>query len=290
MAGECDAAPVATPLLDRLASVPIDQEPFPHLVLRDALPPAYFKALSESASSPSLFAPAEYPGTGRFTASHGGRPTDEQGARHHGLVLRDWRAVPLLGPVFELLSGDAFSRVLLERFSAPGSRSGGGSAIPIEKHRAFAGPRRLYNCAFGLYRDLPGYEISPHLDHPVKIVTFLLYLDDDETCPCPTLLCRPKAGVDVSGAGATRYEAAAKEGRAGLWLEWEQFDVIRQVHGANVLFAFAPNDISYHGVKLSATRSQKERTVIRGFIAHRGYSDFHIIDDERADASTPPAS
>jgi hypothetical protein len=289
MIGLSDATAVIQPLLDRLATVPIELDPFPHLVLRDALSPTYYRAVCENLPSVASFAPAEYPGTGRFTSRHGGRPTSEQTVTHHGLVLKDWSVAPVLQPLSELLSGGSFARLLLDRFSAEGSRSGGGSAIPAYKHALFSGSRGSYDCAFGLYKDLPGYEISPHLDHPVKIVTFLLYLDDDSSCPCPTLLCRPKPGTQHSAADATRYDAAAKDGRAGLWLNWDDFDVVREIHGANVLLAFAPNDISFHGVKLPSVQNRKERTVLRGFIARKGYTDFQIIADAESSDSAARA-
>jgi hypothetical protein len=280
---QTDNGDVISHVLARLAAEPLSQDPFPHLIVEHALSPEYFRALSMNVPPAALFSQAEYPGTGRFTRRHGGTPTSDQTASHHGLVLKEWSAAPMLQPLSDLFSGDAFARVLLDRFSEPGSREGGGSAIPASKYPAFSNGQRSYSSVFGLYKDLGGYEISPHLDNPMKIVTFLLYLDDDPSCPCPTLLCRPKAGADYANLQAAGYGAAAQEGRAGLWLDWDDFEIVKAVHGPNVLFAFAPNDISFHGVKLPPVPTRGERTVVRGFIARAGYRDTRILASQTSE-------
>ena len=92
-------------ILSRLAAIPLDQSPFPHLVLDQVVPAECFSALLEIL--PALpFTPAEYPGTGRFTARHGGLLTPDQTLTHVGMVLQDWNASPLTAAIHAFLSGD----------------------------------------------------------------------------------------------------------------------------------------------------------------------------------------
>jgi hypothetical protein len=277
MTATLDRDGVASTLLLRLQTTEINQDPFPHVVLAEALPAPYYRQLVDTLPSIDRFSPAEYPGTGRFTVRHGGRPTEAQGDGHHGLVLRDWSRVEALGPLHELLASDAFARILFDRFSASDSRRGGSPAIPAAKHPWFAEEHGGYACVFALHQDPPGYEISPHVDNPAKIVTFLLYLDDDAGRPCGTMLCRPRPGTETAMASAG-YASARQEGRSGLWLDWDKFDVVKEVGGPNVLFAFAPNDISYHAVRVPTLMPRRVRTVVRGFIARRGYTDTRLIE------------
>jgi hypothetical protein len=276
MSDTFDVESLRASVLDRVHTTALLQDPFPHLIVCDALPLEYYRRLIDTILPAARFCAAQYPGTGRFTARHGGRPEAAQGPLHHGLVLRDWSGDPLAA-LHAALADDAFARALLDRFSAPGSY-GDGTAIPLSKHHWFGPGTRAYSCVFALHKDPPGYEISPHLDNPAKIVTFLLYLDDDAHDPCATLLCRPQAGLDASMM-ASNYGSAHREGRTGLWEDWANFDVVKAVYGANMLLAFAPNDASYHGVRLPANRNRKERTVVRGFVARRGYGDTTVLAD-----------
>jgi hypothetical protein len=275
-------------VVSRLADAPIQQSPFPHLVLTGVLPPEYFATLLAHVPPDQAFSPASYPGTGSFTSRHGGVPASSQGPRHHGLVLESWTHVPALAALYEALQHPDFSRVLLQKFSDPHSRNGAGPAIPIDKHSLFTNGASEHVCAVGLYKDMASYEISPHRDHPSKLVTFLLYIQDDREPPCGTMLCRPRAGQEGFADAADDYGAAKREGRSGLWLDWDRFDVVKEVRGANTLLAFAPNDISYHGVKLDGRAGERcHRTVVRGFIARRGYKDTSVLpaSSDRAAAS-----
>lgn len=276
MAHDMNSDPVAAEVLSRLRTVDIDQDPFPHLVLLDAFPRAFFSRLIAAMPSTSAFTPAEYPGTGRFTTRYSGQPTSAQGGEHVGLVLRDWSVAPELASLRAFFCSEGFSRVLLDRFSDPSSRLGV-PAIPRSKHALFTGANARYSCVFSLHKDPVGYEISPHVDNPAKIVTFLWYIGSDVGTPSGTLLCRPKPDVDVAALDQGDYEAARKEGRTGLWMDWKLFDIVKEVGGANVLFAFAPNEISFHAVRVSGADGARERTVVRGFIASQGYNDTRLL-------------
>jgi hypothetical protein len=269
---------VSERVLAQLRGATIEQVPFPHLVLTEAFPPEYYKTIVENLPPATSFGRAAYPGTGSFTSRYGGQPTDSQGADHHGRVLTHWSVTPALAQLASFFSGEAFSRALLDRFSDPGSGHNG-PAIPLAKHEVFAGTNRGYRCTYALHQDPPGYEISPHVDNPAKIVTFLWYIDDDANSPCGTLLCSPKPGVYASSLLTGDYAAARREGRPGLWMDWDNFDIVKEVCGPNVLLAFPPSDVSFHGVRIPAVRhAQQARTVVRGFIARKGYGDITVIE------------
>jgi len=270
----------------RVHEAPIEQEPFPHLVVPEIVPTDVYERLLEHLPLAAQWGRAEYPGTGRFTTRHGGQPTSGQDAAHVGLVLQDWQKSPLLEQLHAFFAGEPFARLLLDKFSAPGSRGPTGRAVPVEKLPWFCDGARGVECVFGMYKDLANYEISPHRDHPSKVVTFLWYLSDDGPAPCGTLLCRPKPTAALATAGSEGYAQARREGRAGLWLDWSDFDVVKEVAGRNVFLAFAPNEISYHGVRLDGAGGiSRERTVVRGFIARTGYRDTRIVDDRREETT-----
>src|SRR5262245_38087365 len=115
-----DVETLRASVLNRVRTTALLQDPFPHLIVGDALPPEYFQRLNDTILPAATFCAAEYPGTGRFTVRHGGRPEATQGPLHHGLVLRDWSGDPLAA-LHAVLADDTFARTLLDRFSVPGS-------------------------------------------------------------------------------------------------------------------------------------------------------------------------
>jgi hypothetical protein len=267
---------ITTHLLRRITEAPIEQDPFPHSVVHDCFPPDYYDDLLAKMPARSSYTPAEYPGTGMFTARLGGNLTKDQTENHHGYFFRDPEKIPVLSNVIHFLRHEDFSRALLQKFSAPGSR-GTGAAIPADKHVAFSNGRKDFHCQFGLYKDSAGFEISPHPDIADKIVTFLFYLYPREAVTtCGTLLCRAKPGVDVSRLKTDYGESARKEGRAGLWSGWEKFEGVKEVGQPNTLLVFAPNEISFHAVRMS--QATFDRTVLRGFIARKNFEDTWEIE------------
>lgn len=199
--------------------------------------------------------------------------------------------------VNDLFASAAFSRALLTKFSQP--LPGGFIPIPIEKHSLFKDGASNYACVFDFQIDLPGYEIPPHPDVSDKIVTFQYFLvDDDSLGDYGTLFCKPKNGrltvkrpLIPRATGRLLNEVAAffrlqqtrpyrrlEQSRLGLslgigttrsWLPWGLFDIVKIAHALpNHFMAFAPNQISYHAVRMDipAESKRQERPVIRGFI------------------------
>ena len=86
-------------------------------------------------------------------------------------------------------------------------------------------------------RDLPGYELPPHLDVRQKLVAGLFYLPRPEhESPYGTTLLSPKPGREAALAETDRHAR-------------EDFDVALQLpFRANTFFAFVRTDRSFHGV------------------------------------------
>jgi hypothetical protein len=63
-------------------------------------------------------------------------------------------------------------------------------------------------------------------------------------------------------------------------MDWELFEIVKEVRGPNRLLAFAPNDISYHAVRfIPPAGASSERTVVRGFVARKGYRDTTLVPE-----------
>ena len=284
-----DEITCAAQALAKLQQAPLLTDPFPHLLVPELLPKAFYADLLRSFPERSRFRDARYPGTGRNRGA--------AGYQEHGLVCQDFEDGEPLRRLRSLFASEAFARTLLARFSAP--LPDGSSPIPRAKHRFFADGASDYSCVFDLQVDRPGYEIPPHPDVSEKIVTFQLFLtEDDALCGQGTLLCRPRNGAPtIDRPWATKLagllvERAARRlrlrssglyrslelSRLGLrlglgdsrsWLPWHLFEIVKVAEALpNHFLAFAPNERSYHAVSMDLPPGSRrqERPVVRGFI------------------------
>jgi hypothetical protein len=269
----------------KIREAPIAAEPFPHIIVPELLPPDFFRELGRSFPERSLFRNAAYPGSG-----HNRRATPYH---ENGLVFRDFDANEYLRALRDFFASEDFSRLLLSKFSA--SLPDGSTPIPREKFKFFASGASDYTCVFDIQIDRPGYEVAPHADVAEKIITFQLFLVENEALrPYGTLLCKPKAGTPTAarplltrttGKVLDRVLRRTKLNQSKLyhviersplgltlgigdnrsWLPWELFDIARVAPALpNYFLAFAPNERSYHAVRLDDSRH--ERRVLRGFI------------------------
>jgi hypothetical protein len=275
--------------LSQIERAEIFTEPFPHISINRFLPDDFFQTLLRHIPERSHFQKVFYPGSG----------FDRKATRYHGYgwACKDFSGHQYFKVVKDLFASDDFSKLLLEKFSR--KLADGLTPIPPEKHTFFKDGANDYTCVFDFQIDLPGYEIPPHPDIKEKIVTFQLFLVEDESLrDYGTLLCKPKNGrattrrsmfANLSGQlldGVTRvlqlrqngiYSRLKQSGFglwAGLgplqeWLPWELFDVAKVLPALpNHFMAFAPNSRSYHAVRMDipAANERQERPVIRGFI------------------------
>ena len=278
---ETDIDAVFADILERIRRAPVLADPFPHIQVMDVFPPRYYTALLDYISANGIFVPAMYPGVA----------VDLQAVNFHdhGFICANFADARGLAPVCRVLRSEPFARALLDKFSD--SQTGCASAIPPEKHKYFCGGASDFTTVADLYRDLPGYEISPHADEPTKIVTFLLYFTPDASLrQFGTMLCRPKAASDPSEhhrAAPTggllkklikRYFGIYGFFQRDYWHPWERFDIVKTAEAVpNSFFAFAPNQDSFHAVRMNlpADSALQERLNVRGFVrAGRNASNY----------------
>ncbi len=244
--------------IEKMKAAPLQQEPFPHILIEGLLPESEYQKLLEEIPDSDAFSQVSYPGVG----------VDIQAQRrvNHGLALNDLTQFSALGELNQFMKSQAFSQLLLERFTAPDSWEGHNrTAIPEEKHIHFKNGSNNHATVLDLHKDLPGYEIYPHRDIDLKIITFLYYLEpDDAVADWGTLLCQPKEGLSLDDV-----ENAEPPHEHPKWRDWVLFDVVKVARATpNTLLVFAPNFASYHAVKMDIPKNhiRRERTAIRGFI------------------------
>ena len=276
-----DVEDVFEHILRKISSAEINANPYPHIVVSEIFPPEFYPKLLAAIPKPEQFAAAEYPGTGFGQAKRSQRNSS-------GLAYPNLHELPLFRELQTFLRGEEFCRALLGKFSRP-------DGIPAEKHRYFAGGAREFTSVFDLQIDRRGYEILPHPDIPSKIMTFQFFLvSDDSLKDFGTLFCRTKNGRPAVRSSIARRAGTAVERVARAlrhrpyrfwhWLErtklgteigfgsegwypWRMFDLISAAPALpNHFMAFAPNERSYHAVRMDIPKSSIGRTVIRGFI------------------------
>ncbi len=275
--------------LYRIEQATIQPDPFPHIIIEKLFPDHYYRSLLDNFPARAHFQEVTYPGTGFG-----------QGAFHYhdyGLSCLDFSEHPFFCDLSAFFQSEQFSRVLLDKFSQ--QLPNGFTPIPAQKHRFFKDGATDFTSVRDLQIDLPGYEAAPHPDIEQKIVTYQFFLvEDDSLRDYGTHLCKPKNGkttarrsklADVTGwllmrvarmlrvhhSGAyRRLERSAVGLQLGVgdthnWMPWELFDVVKVAPALpNHFLAFAPNDRSYHAVRLNIPLDypRQERPVIRGFI------------------------
>ena len=107
---------------------------------------------------------------------------------------------------------------------------------PILKRYKIDNIKKLkLNIRMELIRDSGGYMISPHTDSPQKILTFLMYIpNDDDNLDLGTSLFKPKNKNFVSEE-ATQFN-------------FDDFDEIKKMpFKKNFAFGFIKNEKSFHG-------------------------------------------
>lgn len=270
---------------EKIEAASIDRVPFPHLIIEQLLPEAMYEAVLNTIDDASKFERVDYPGTGFGTR---GKSYRDYGLAYVGLP----EAQGVLGVLYTTFASDEVARALLKKFSTP--LGDGVVPIPLEKHQFFAHGAADFTSVFDLQIDLPGYAIPPHPDVPSKIITFQLYLtNDDALADFGTMLCEPKdlrATRGRSPAAQTIGQVLnrvphrwglnrrVEQSRIGLrlgvgansnWLPWEWFRIAKVARAMpNNFLAFPPNGSSFHAVDLRIPLESpvQQRSVLRGFV------------------------
>jgi len=255
-------------ILSKIKNAGIKPEPFPHVVISEVFPPGFYPSLLAAIPPADRFVAACYPGTG---FGKGKRPWS-------GLVYPSLKRLALWGELRAFLKSDLFC------------------GIPAEKYKYFAEGAREFSSVFDLQIDRRGYEILPHPDVPSKLITFQFYLtSDDSLRDFGTLLCRTKGGQPAQRNGSaiklgnqvqrvaellqrrpgvfwqwlerTKLGTEIGLGDSRSWYPWRMFEIVSSIPALpNHFMAFAPNERSYHAVRMNIPASSAGRTVLRGFV------------------------
>lgn len=185
----------------RFSHAPVAQRPFPWLYVRDVFPVGFYAEMIKSLPAQEHYRPTEY--EGRFFC--GPEPMNSG----------------VWGDVVEWMIHD-FTAILATRFKAPlkARFPNGFNLLPDMR----------------LVRDVSGYEILPHTDHPNKVMSLLFYLPrDDSMKELGTAIYEPH-DRDLRSDGMHRYG----------------FENFRQAWRApfmpNTCFGFFKTDQAFHGV------------------------------------------
>ena len=107
-------------------------------------------------------------------------------------------------------------------------------------------------------RSIAPYEISPHCDAEVKLVTYMIYMPTEGSpTDMGTNICVPIHKEDLDPNRSKKCTHSHKP--------WSEFKTIKQVaYTRNTLFAFAKCSNSWHSVKMK--ENYPARTILRGLV------------------------
>jgi hypothetical protein len=210
----------------RINSTQVRQDPFPFIQVDKVFPPALYQGLLDHLPDSTAYdfsTAADYAVIGNETRRGALRFDDPVDAGRMPSALQPfWRGVTDPAHTQQLV------RSLINKFR-PHLQVPANAITPGE-------PLNIYG-KWLISRDLPGYELPPHLDVRQKLVAGLFYLPRSEhESPYGTTLLSPKPEREAALAESDRHAR-------------EDFDVALQLpFRANTFFAFVQSDRSFHGV------------------------------------------
>ena len=152
-------------LTSRVTSAPLNADPFPHILVRDAFPGAYYSAMLENLPDPALMRPI---GEARHVTGY-----DERYIL--GLNDEDLSGLPTRSRDFwrDLASwfvGEkSFTQSVIARFHPQLSARFKGRGTLVFRDEAL------------LVMDTTNYNLGPHSDSPRKVITMIFYLPPDDS-------------------------------------------------------------------------------------------------------------
>ena len=243
-------------VLYRIANAPLLAYPFPHFYATDVFPADFYAELRRRLPEQAGYTRIDETGTvakgmykERFVCSLDeleGREFESGAGTSFWADLSGW------------LLGDAFSRLILDRFR-PSLRERFG---PDNEPRIETDAR--------LVRDFTNYAISPHTDSPRKVVSLLFYLpQDDAMRHLGTSIYAPK-NPDFRCEGKGHHS----------------FDLFKKVatmeYRPNTLFAFFKTERAFHGVDRIA-----DAEVVRDLLLYNIYVTKVVTSRRPPEAAKP---
>lgn len=213
----------------QIANAPVRAYPFPHLYVENVFPEDFYAELLDRLPELSSYQCIEQGGTVKKTGAYA--------ARHVCRLPEATRGDAFWDELSGWMLGDAFMHLVLEKFR------------PEVEARFEPGQQVAVSREARLVRDFTTYAISPHTDHPKKLLSFLFYLPRD---------------TRQSHLGTSVYVPSQRgfEFHGGKHLPFEHFRRVATMRYApNSLFAFARSDVSFHGVE-PITDTDVERNLL----------------------------
>jgi len=212
-------------LKNKIEEFELIEYPYPHILITNVLPDEFYRRLLDNIPDVSEF---------EINKRYPGRGVD---GKVNTLVFDDFKSEPWKSFADNICSKE-FSDLLLVKF----------------------GVNKEGYSSFYLHKDLDGFEISPHTDIISKLVTYLLYLPENDKYK------------DKLGTYLCVSKDATLEQQSGTHHPWDQFELVKKTEYApNVFFAFAPNNRSFHGVKAEIDKDEEiqQRNTLRGFVFNK---------------------
>ncbi|KAK3232664.1 hypothetical protein CYMTET_56993 [Cymbomonas tetramitiformis] len=239
---------------DRIEKALTNRVPYEHVAIFDIFHPEYYPCLLRHLPLMG----ANYGGTISKGLRHYVRLLDGNGnAIDRGFARGQARHLPIPSSNFTKFWSD-FARA----FGSTEIRDAWLNLFNATMNNRFygkkAGFRKSTFSRLDLSRDGKNYEIKPHTDSVVKVVTMLYYLPTDAShTELGTVVFKSKNGEKDDGGGMTW------KGN-GDYLN--EFDIMRKgTFFPNTVFAFAPCTASWHGVPL--VTEDLRRDTVQGFIS-----------------------
>ena len=268
-------------LLEKIQQAPFETVPFRHVYITDFLTAEDFKAIVQS---PEINIPPakddddlfdtldsngykiiEFPGcitdrqdyidwhkTGKTKRFH------SSACEGFGVTLRLYGPeTPILNELIEFLSGDAFNRVMAEKFG-----------LDYEN----------CNVDNGIQKYLDGYEISPHPDIRRKAATFMVNINPHEGSEA---LDHHTHYLNLKGEHSRVREFWDENLETErCWVPWDWCDVVKTQPENNSIVLFAPANDTMHAVRANYDHLAGQRTQLYGNLWHKDVGDLPPHDWE----------
>jgi hypothetical protein len=222
-----DPAEVAQQTMYNIAVAPRRGWPFPHIVVENVFPPAFYQQLIAAIPPVECFkALTDTDRVKGVSAStpYGSRFIIEMTRPQPEILPEDHR--DLWAGFLDWLMGERFGLFMLQQFGAQVGRRFGDRINEVRLFRDFL-----------MVRDQTNYALGPHTDGPQKVIVMLFYLPSDAA--------HPELGTSFY---VPRAEGMVCEGNRHY--ERDEFlRVATMPYKPNTLVAFFKNARSFHGVE-----------------------------------------
>ena len=269
-----------TYIIDKINNANFIDEPFPHLEIKDFLPPDVFTAIVNDDQI-------------HFSA------VNDTNTLYNKLIENGWRIQQFPG------CSTSWNEYIqyIQRKLHDKSYSGGDTGITfrlksynnpvIQKLLHFMNSYEFYTTLINKFKisrsadmvsaiqkNLTGYEISPHPDIRQKALTYLLNInkdnDDIDAQNCHTHLLEFKPEYKHIEDGWAKNTNAERP-----WVPWEKCNIRKTINTNNTMVMFMPNSkpASLHAIKLDYNHLEYQRTQIYGNLIYKQETNSQALSE-----------